>query len=427
MLAVLKTRDYRLLWIGQGVSHLGDQFHLIALPWLVLTLTHDPLQLGLVLAVAGVPRALLMLVGGALADRRSPRTIMLVSDGLRFALAAVLAVVVLTGTVQIWMVYALTLSFGVISGFFMPAAEAALPRLLRSDQLEGGNALMMGADQLAQFVGPALAGTLIAVFATSHAGRAAGLTGVGAAFALDAVTFAVSTATLVLMRGLPALRAGAGTHPLAAVAEGLRFTLSRPAFCWMIALIAAANLLLVGPLFVGIPVLAQSRFSQGAAAFGLLLSAYGVGNLAGMIVAGSAPRPSSRGFTRVVLALFVGFGLVVTALAFVTSVWVGVALLAVLGIGNGYVAVVAITLVQRMTPTAMLGRVMSLVILAMLGSTPVSQAVAGAVVRLGPVALFVGCGMAMLALSAVAASHRRSWSLDAFESRDVMPAAAESA
>lgn len=422
MFGVLKTRDYRLLWIGQGISHLGDQFELIALPWLVLSLTHDPLQLGLVLALAGVPRALLMLVGGALADRHSPRTIMLVSDVLRCGLAVALALTVLTGTVQLWMVYGLALAFGIVSGFFMPAAEASLPRLLRSEQLEGGNALMMGADQLAQFAGPALAGTLIALFAVSHgAGRQSGdLTGVGVAFVVDALSFAVSAATLVLIRSLPALGAGSARHAFAAVAEGVRFTMSRPAFRWLVALIAAANLLIVGPLFVGVPVLAQTRFSQGAAAFGFLVSAYGIGNLCGMLVAAATPRPSARAFTSVVLALFVGFALVVAALAFITSVWVGVALLAALGIGNGYVAVIMITLVQRMTPPAMLGRVMSLVILAMLGVTPLSQALSGAVIKFGPAVLFVGCGAGMLVVAAVAALCRDSWSLDALEAGVVL-------
>lgn len=420
MFAALKTRDYRLLWVGQGISHLGDQFHLIALPWLVLTLTHDPLQLGLVLALAGIPRALLMLIGGAFADRHSPRTIMLVSDGLRFVLVAALAAAVLTGAVQLWMVYALALGFGVVSGFFMPAAEASLPRLLESDQLEGGNALMMGVDQFAQFVGPALAGTLIALFGTAHlAGHQAGsLTGVGIAFAVDALTFAVSAATLMYIRSLPAL--GAGRRPLEAVAEGLRFTLSRPSFRWLVGLIAAVNLLLVGPLLVGIPVLAQTRFSQGAAAFGFLISGYGLGCLGGMLIAGSVPRPTSRTFTSVLLALFVGFGLVMAALAFITSVWVGVVLLVVLGVGDGYVAVVMITLVQRSTPTEMLGRVMSLVMLAMLGVTPVSQAASGALVKLGPAVLFVGCGAGMLVIAAVAAVCRQSWSIDAFESSAVM-------
>jgi len=415
MLSTLRTRDYRLLWIGQGISHLGDQFHLIALPWLVLTLTHDPFQLGLVLALAGVPRAAVMLFGGAFADRHSPRLIMLVSDGLRFVIAAALAASILTGTVHLWMVYLLALSFGVVSGFFMPAAEASLPRLLEDEQLEGGNALMMGADQLAQFVGPALAGVVIALFGASQiaGGHAGSLTGVGVAFAVDAASFAVSALTLVLMHSLPAL--GAGSHPLEAIKAGLRFTMARPAFRWLLALLAAANLLVIGPLLVGIPVLAQSRFSHGAAAFGLLISGYGLGNLCGIIVAGTAPRPSSRTFSRVVVGLFVGFGLVIASLAFISSVWVGVALLVVLGVGDGYVAVVMMTLVQRMTPADMLGRVMSLVMLAMLGVTPISTALAGAIIGLGPVVLFVGCGAGMLLVTVVAAVRRRSWSIDAFE------------
>jgi len=424
MLAALKTRDYRLLWLGQAISHLGDQFHLIALPWLVLTLTHDPFQLGLVLALAGVPRAAVMLVGGAFADRHSPRLIMLVSDVLRFVLVGALGAAVLTGSVRLWMVYALALSFGVVSGFFMPAAEASLPRLLESEQLEAGNALMMGADQLAQFVGPALAGTVIALFGTAHlsGAHADSLTGVGVAFGLDALTFAVSAATLLLMHALPALASRAESHPLKAIGEGLRYTMAQPVFRWMLALLAAANLLLIGPLMVGVPVLAQTRFSQGAAAFGLLISAYGLGNLGGMVVAGSTRRPSSRLFSWLVLALFAGFGLVIGALAFITSVWVGVALLAVLGVGNGYIAVVLMTLLQRITPAAMLGRVMSLVILAMLGVTPISTALAGAVIGLGAPALFVGCGAGMLVVTVTAAWYRRSWSLAALEKGGLLAA-----
>ncbi len=424
MLSTLKTRDYRLLWIGQGISHLGDQFHLIALPWLVLTLTHDPFQLGLVLALAGVPRAAVMLVGGAFADRHSPRLIMLVSDALRFVIAAALAASILTGNVQLWMVYVLAFSFGVVSGFFMPAAEASLPRLLRNEQLEGGNALMMGADQLAQFVGPALAGVVIALFGASQVagGQEGSLAGVGVAFAVDAASFAASAFTLVLMRSLPAL--GAGSHPLEAIKAGLRFTLSRPAFRWLLALLAAANLLLIGPLLVGIPVLAQTRFTQGAAAFGLLISAYGLGNLCGMVVAGTAPRPSSRTFSRLVVVLFAGFGLVIGSLAFISSVWVGFVLLAALGVGNGYVAVVMMTLVQRMTPADMLGRVMSLVMLAMLGVTPLSTALSGAIIGLGPAVLFVGAGAGMLLVTVVAAVRRRSWSIDAFEAGSLAAEAA---
>ena len=429
MLAPLKTRDYRLLWIGQGISHLGDQFHLIALPWLVLTLTHDPFQLGLVLALAGIPRAAVMLIGGAFADRHSPRMIMLVSDALRFVIAAALAVSILTGTVQLWMVYALALSFGVVSGFFMPAAEASLPRLLKDEQLEGGNALMMGVAQLMSFVGPALAGTVIALFGAAQvgAGQADGLRGIGVALAVDAASFALSAAMLALMRSLPALGAGAGSHPFAAVADGIRYTWSRPVFRWMLGLIAAVNFLVIGPLMVGVPVLAQTRFSQGAAAFGWLMAAYGLGSLAGMVVAGTARRPSSRLFSGLIVALFAGFGVVIALLAAITSVWVGVVLLVVLGVGDGYVAVTMMSVVQRVTPKAMLGRVMSLVMLAMLGLMPVSTALAGAIVKLGPTALFAGAGAGLLVVTAVAAAGHRGWSLDALEATGEDGLAAEAA
>ena len=218
---------------------------------------------------------------------------------------------------------------------------------------------------------------------------------------------------LALMRSLPAL--GAGSHPFAAVAEGIRYTWSRPVFRWMLGLIAAVNFLVIGPLMVGVPVLAQTRFSEGAAAFGWLMAAYGLGSLAGMVVAGTARRPSSRLFSGLIIGLFAGFGMVIALLASITSVWVGVVLLVVLGIGDGYVAVTMMSVVQRVTPKAMLGRVMSLVMLAMLGLMPVSTALAGAIIKLGPTALFAGAGAGLLLVTAVAAAGRRGWSLDALE------------
>jgi MFS family permease len=199
----------------------------------------------------------------------------------------------------------------------------------------------------------------------------------------------------------------------------------RPVFLWLLGLLAAVNLLLIGPLMVGIPVLAQTRFAEGATAFGVLMSAYGVGNLAGMVAAGTLPRLPSSLFSGLIVLFFVGFGLVIASLAFISSVWIGAAFLAVLGIGDGYVAVTLMTTVQRVTPKAMLGRVMSLVMLAMLGVQPVSTAVAGAVIGLGAQALFVGCGAGVLVVAAVAWMFRRSWSLDALEAD--MPLAAEGA
>src|SRR5262249_33662701 len=101
----LKVRNFRLLWIGEGISLLGDQFYLIALPWLVLQLTGSALALGTIMALASIPRAVFMLVGGALVDRYSPRSVMLASNVARLVLVAVLSALVLTNHVQVEFLY----------------------------------------------------------------------------------------------------------------------------------------------------------------------------------------------------------------------------------------------------------------------------------------------------------------------------------
>lgn len=412
MLNALKNRDYRLLWSGQTISQLGDQFHLVALPWLVLSLTHDPMQLGFVLALAGIPRALLMLAGGVAADRYSPRKIMLASDIGRFVLTAGIVASIVTGTIQVWMVYVLALAFGIVSGFFMPAAEAALPRLVESDDLESGNALMMGAGQLAGFVGPAIAGVLIAVFGGASVGgtQTASLVGIAVAMAADSLSFALSAASLALVRPLPGL-ADRSKHPLESVVEGLRFAVSRPALLWLFGLIALANLFVVGPVFVGIPVLAQSRFAQGAAAFGFIISAHGLGNLVGMIAAAALPRPQGRLFGILGGSLFAGFGVVVGALAIVPSAWIAAVMMGVVGLGNGYMAINLMTTMQRMTPKALLGRVMSLVMLGSFGLTPISQALAGVALKSSVSLLFLVAGAGLLITGLVAFAQSGIWTI----------------
>lgn len=418
MFSAFKNRDYTLLFAGQTISHLGDQFHLIALPWLVLTMTGDPLQLGAILATAGIPRALLMLVGGASADRHSPRTIMLISDGLRFVLTAALAATILTGTAQLWMVYALAAAFGVVSGFFMPAAESAVPRILPSEQLESGNAAIGGANQFAGFAGPVLAGLLIAAFgsgATVGGQQSASLVGIGVAFAVDAFSFLLSAACLFAMRRIPAANAGSGQHPLAEIVEGLRYAAGNAHLRVMLTALACANFFLMGPMLVGLPVIAKSRLAGGAAAFGIIMAASGIGSLLGMIGAGTLKRPRDAVFPWMVAALFVGFGVSVSSLAFLSSTWVIASLMLVTGVGNGYLAIVAIASLQRTTEESLLGRVMSLLMLAIVGLAPVSQVLSGAVISVNPTALFCGAGIGFLLTAMWSLTERQALRLSPAE------------
>ena len=242
------------------------------------------------MALAGIPRALVMLFGGAIADRVSPRMLMIVSDILRFGIAAGIALAVATGTVQLWMIYALAIGFGFISGFFLPAAEATLPRVVGERQLAGGNSLMMIADQAAQFVGPALAGSIIALLSSGVAQTPAGMTGIAFAFGVDAASFAFGVITLALMR--PVAGFGSDRHPLRDIADGLSFVWNHATIRTLMIVIGLANLMLTGPVFVGLPVLAAQRLPEGAAAFGVLLSGYAAGNLRSAAVGLCSRQPS---------------------------------------------------------------------------------------------------------------------------------------
>jgi len=194
--SVLRIRDFRLLFTGEGVSLLGDQFYFIALPWLVLQLSASTVVLGAVLALQGVPRAAFMLVGGAVSDRFSPRRVMIGSNVARLTLVALLGALVLGGAVHTWMLFVVAAAYGVADGFFYPAQSAIVPVLAATDQLSAANAFVQGLDQVAQAVGPVLAGLLIASLARGRVG----LEGVGFALAIDAATFVVSIALLTLMR-----------------------------------------------------------------------------------------------------------------------------------------------------------------------------------------------------------------------------------
>jgi len=167
MKRVLSLRDFRLLFVGAGVSLLGDHFALIAIPWLVLQLTHDPLALGTVLALEGIPRAVFMLYGGAITDYLSPRLVMLIANITRFFLTAIMAFVVFAGVTQLWMLYVLGLLFGIVAGFSVPAETSIVPTLVEEQDLQAGNSIIMGITQLAGFVGPTFAGILIGWFSNS--------------------------------------------------------------------------------------------------------------------------------------------------------------------------------------------------------------------------------------------------------------------
>jgi MFS family permease len=397
---IFKNRNFVLLWLGQGTSLIGDQFYLIALPWLVLQLTGDAVALGLVLALSGIPRAMFMLVGGALTDRFSQRSVMLASDAARFLLMVALAGLVLSGHTEMWILYAFAIVFSTFSGLFTPASTSIVPRLVGRDELQAGNTVVQGTAQLSVFVGPALAGGVIALFAGQGASTDMG--GIGLAFAVDALTFLVSVATIWLMaiKGEPA---GNKSDILGAIKEGIVYVLGQPSLRVFFLIIAITNLLFAGPFIVGVPVIASGRLPEGAAAFGLLMSAYGGGNLLGIILCGALPKPKPSMLGYIAMGVISIFGIGAAVFGFTTSTPQGCAVLAVLGICNGYIGILLITMLQKITPLSMMGRLMSLVLFSNVGLMPLSQLLTGFLITYSVEGLFLGVGVLfiLLALAAI--------------------------
>ena len=382
LLAPLRIRDFGLVFSGETISMVGDQFHFIALAWLALQLTGSGLALGTVLMTAAIPRAVFLLVGGAFSDRLSPRFLMLWSNAIRAVIVAILATLVITNHAQLWQLYILAVVFGIVDAFFWPAMNTILPMLVPDKQLAASNALMQGSGQLTGLIGPALAGVLVAAVQT------------GPAFAIDAVSFAVAAAALLLVRGgrrsSAALDAAHRQHLLGTIREGIAFAWRDPAIRSLLVLVAAFNFAFTGPISVGIAWMAREVWG-GSAAFGILFSAFGAGALVGAIAAGSLHRVVHLGWITLALAGIAGIEL--AALGVAPSAPVAFAVLLVMGLGIGFINVRVVAWMQGRVPEGMRGRVMSLLSLGSVSLAPFSLAIAGAVVDVAPVAMFLVAGV----------------------------------
>ena len=392
---VFSSGSFRKLWVATTLSLFGDFFSYIAMAWLVLQLTGSSLALGSVLVVQALPRAVLMVVGGALADRISPRLTMLGSMGLRALVVAPLAVLVLAGRVQMWEVYAIAVVFGVVDAFYMPARSSILPRVVADHELEPGNAVLNVTAQTSVILGPVLGGVIVAVL------------GLGWAFAGDAACFAIGF-LFILWLPAAARRAPGETHPdgglRGQIAAGFRYAWADVGIRVTLIVIAVVDFAANGALGVGLPTLAHGRFAAGAAGLGILFGAWGVGATAGALGAGFVPPPKRFGWLIVALCLWLGVG--ITGVGLVPSLVPAAVLMAFSGVSTGVVNTYAVSWLQRRTDPAMQGRVMSLVMLASMGLTPLAYGASGAIADVNPTLLFlIAGGMILLCAAGTAASH----------------------
>jgi len=392
---VFSSGPFRKLWIATTLSMFGDFFSYVAIAWLVLQLTGSSLALGTVLLVQALPRAVLMMVGGALADRLSARLTMLGSMSLRAIFVAPLALLVLTGRVQLAEVYGIAVVFGIVDAFFWPARTSILPRVVADHELEPGNAVLNVTAQASVILGPVLGGLIVAVF------------GIGWAFAGDAACFLIG-ALFILWLPAAARAAGGKAHPDGGlggqIVAGLRYAWADVGIRVTLIVIAVVDFAANGALGVGLPTIAHGRFAAGATGLGVLLGAWGVGATAGAVSAGLVSAPKRFGLLIVALCVWLGFGIVGVGL--VPSLVLAALLMGVSGVSTGVVNTYAVSWLQRRTDPAMQGRVMSIVMLASMGLTPVAYGASGAIADVNPTLLFLIAGGMILACGVGAIASR---------------------
>ncbi|HET6433891.1 MFS transporter [Dyella sp.] len=422
--ALSRNANFRLLFGGSTVSMFGDQFTLVALPWLVLKLTGDPGALGLVLATMAVPRAVFMLIGGAVVDQFSARTVLLLARGANAAMVAALAAMVLGGAISMPWVYVLALGIGLATAFAYPASSAILPSVVEPRHLQQANGAMMGMRQLSLFVGPALAGVVIGAGAHASPGTVglADARGLGWAFAIDAGSFACSLVSLALVRLPAAARRGPAQHGvLGQVLGGLRSIAADPPLRAFMLYAAVVSIFVTGPTQVGLPVLADTRLDHGATSLGIVLAANGGGMLLGGLASGRVAQWVRGHLGAMILCFDAGVGVTLVALAGVHSTVLAAVLLGLTGIFGGVVQITLVSWIQRRVAPNMLGRTMSVLMFTFLGLGPLAAAGAGALLKLISLpALFVASG---LALTAIALGCLSSPALRGIRAQDAMPQA----
>ena len=402
----LGVRSFRLLTGGQFTSTIGDYCYTVALPWLVLSNRGGAILLGIVLACYGVPRMVLIPVGGVLADKIGSRTVMLIADVVRCVLVAVLAVLAARHTASLATLGPTAAFIGAGEGLFIPASVAIMPSLLDGERLTAGNAISTAAMQAGSLLGPALGGALVAATRSSTW-----------AFAVDAASFAISALTLALIPGKAAAETVSGAAAQAAQGGGagastgggaqgaLAFLKSSRVLQVILVVVIAANFAGGGMSDVALPSLAHARF--GAAGYGALLACFAAGGVIGTLAAARTGR----------LRTPVVFGSIVflaEAGAIALTPYLGgeagaAAMLFVTGAANGLGNVTVLTVLQKWTPPALLGRVMSAVMFCAFGSFPLSVAISGVLVRhIGP-SLFFPVAAALLAVAILGGLTQREF------------------
>jgi MFS family permease len=369
-LRALSHRDFRLFWTGAIVSTSGSQMQLAALGWVVAIQTHSAFRVSLVAFAGLIPMLVLSPVGGALADRRDRRRLLLITQIVQMAQAFLLFGLWHTGHASYWVLFALAAATGIVGALTAPAWQALVPDLVPMRDLQ--NAVMLNSTQfnISRATGPMLAGFTIARW------------GPGLSFFYNAVSFLAVILALVLMSASAARELPPRRGYLREFHDGVRYARGAPGVVVAIVTIGVVSLLGV-PIISLIPIVAVKNFHTGAQNYGLLAGSFGIGAIGGAFVLGLVDgRRAPSWIATVGLAIYAG-GIVALGLAPVLMLGI----LAMACVGAGFLTIISTlnSAVQMLSDDHVRGRVLSLWLMVFGGCAPIGVIVEGVLAdHLGP-------------------------------------------
>lgn len=380
LIRAFRYRYFRWFFSGQAVSLIGTWVQNVAQSWLIYKLTGSPAMLGLAGFATQIPGFVFSPLGGVVADRFNRRHIILCMQASALLLALTLAILTLTGTVEIWHVFVLGALLGTTSAFEIPARQSMVSDLVERPDLPNAIALNTTAFNASRVIGPGIAGVLVAVI------------GEGWCFLLNALSFVPVILSLYYIRVTLPERAQHNAPALTAIIEGFRHFITAPAL--RLTALSLAGFAIAGNAYSTLmPVFADKVLHGGAHTLGWLMASAGTGAMIGALKL--AARESHRGLSRWIEYGNIGLG--VCLIAFAWSPWQGLSMALLVVVG--YCAVTVTTssnmLFQALVPDALRGRAVSIYVMILMGGTPLGALICGALAEIIGVSVTVAAGGAL--------------------------------
>ena len=394
--AALRHRDFRLLWFGQIVSVTGSQMQFVAINWHVYLLTKSAFALGLVGLFRGLPIIVCSLAGGVVADAVDRKRLMMVTQTVMLASAALLTAGTFAGLKSVWPIYILSGIASAASAFDVPARQAMMPTLVPGEDFQNAVSLGIMVFNVATIGGPALAGFLLAE------------SGPAVIYGINALSFLAVIAALIAMRttGKPDLeRERKDALSFGALKEGLKFVWHTPIIVQTMTLDFAATFFASATLLL--PIFAQERLHVGPRGYGFLAAAPAIGSVLTALVMARVGSFRKQGRT-VVWAVAV-FGVATAAFGISTVYWFSLLMLAMTGAADTVSTVLRQTIRQLVTPNHLRGRMTSINMMFFMGGPQLGELEAGSVAALigAPLSVVTG-GFGSLICAAIAAVKSKS-------------------